>query len=177
MNALTMRRMTRADLHQVVLLDWMSFSLPWPISAFEHELTNDKARCWVADAALDASLEYHSPIPVHLEDVTVPAGQRAVVGALVMWLILDEAHIATIATHPQLRRRGIAEVLLRTAFDAAVNEGARLFYLEVRTSNLAAQRLYEKFGFEVTGRRKGYYKNNGEDAILMTLAHLNGSAR
>jgi ribosomal-protein-alanine N-acetyltransferase len=89
-----------------------------------------------------------------------------------MWLIVDEAHIATLATHPGFRRQGIGERLLLTALAAAREEGARRAFLEVRAGNLGAQALYKKYGFSVDGVRPRYYKDNNEDAILMSLDGL-----
>lgn len=138
------RAMTRADLEVVSALDALSFSQPWPKNAFEADLANPDARCWVADSD----------------------GQVA--AALVFRRVLDEAELMTIAVHPAFRRRGVARQLLRTAMDAAYAEGARIYHLEVRAGNEAAQKLYESFGFEAVGRRPKYYKDNGEDAVLMT---------
>ena len=145
----TIRAMIAADLETVSELDALSFSQPWPKNAFEVELANPGARCWVAQA-----------------DPATGPGQ--VVGALVFWRVLDEAHLATIAVHPLYRRRGIARQLLQTAMDAAYAEGARIYHLEVRIGNVAAQALYMAFGFEEVGRRPKYYKDTGEDALLMT---------
>jgi ribosomal-protein-alanine N-acetyltransferase len=138
------RPMTAADLQAVVELDALSFSTPWPENAFEMELTNTNARCWVAEAD----------------------GQVA--AALVIWCVLDEAHIATIAVHPAFRRHGVGSRLLDAAMHTAYNEGARIYHLEVRAANLVAQKMYTEFGFEVVGRRPKYYKDTGEDALLMT---------
>jgi [ribosomal protein S18]-alanine N-acetyltransferase len=82
---------------------------------------------------------------------------------------LDEAHIATIAVHPDFRQRGIGSALLRASMDAAYAEGARIYHLEVRAGNFAAQKMYADFGYEVVGRRPRYYQDNGEDALLLTL--------
>jgi len=139
------RKMVAADQAVVAHIDELSFSQPWPPSAFEVELANDGARCWVVE--LDG----------------------CVIAALVLWRVLDEAHIATIAVHPDIRRKGVGMRLLRTAMTAAYHEGACIFYLEVRASNLAAQIMYGNLGYEIVGRRPKYYKNNGEDALLMTL--------
>ena len=98
--------------------------------------------------------------------------QFQVVGMVVTWIILDEAHIGTIATHPLYRRRGVAEALLRRALHDATLHGAQKAFLEVRRSNLAAQGLYRKFGFEIAGVRPHYYKDNQEDALLMNLDSL-----
>ena len=91
---------------------------------------------------------------------------------LVLWMIVDEAHIATLATHPEARRQGVAKQLLVKALETAYAEGARTALLEVRAGNEAAQSMYRKFGFEEVGRRERYYKDNHEDAVLMTLDRL-----
>lgn len=139
------RRMIAADLPAVAQIDSLSFSQPWPPAAFEMELLNAKARCWVAEV------------------------ENRVAAALVIWSVLDEAHIATIAVHPDFRQRGLGKALLQAGMRAAFAEGARIFYLEVRAGNLAAQKMYANFGYEVVGRRAKYYKDNGEDALLLTL--------
>lgn len=143
--------MTLDDISQVVAIDKVSFSLPWPERSFRFEITDNPAsRAWVAE--LDGRI----------------------VGMIVAWLLVDEAHIATIAAHPEFRRQGIASRLLIHALEYMRSEGARTSVLEVRESNAAAQEMYRKFGFEESGRRPHYYKDNGEDAILMTLYKLEG---
>jgi ribosomal-protein-alanine N-acetyltransferase len=87
----------------------------------------------------------------------------------VLWFIVDEAHIATIAVHPDFRRQGLGEQILLHALRSAQDEGARRAFLEVRAGTSAAQALYKKSGFEIAGVRRGYYKDNNEDAILMNL--------
>jgi [ribosomal protein S18]-alanine N-acetyltransferase len=146
---LVVRRMTVADVPAAHAIDVSSFTLPWPERSFRFEVTDNPAsRCWVAE--LDGRL----------------------VGMLVLWLIVDEAHIATLATHPAYRRQGIAKSLLVTALDQAYTEGARTAFLEVRAGNHAARSMYRTFGFEEVGLRERYYKDNNEDAILMTLHRL-----
>jgi ribosomal-protein-alanine N-acetyltransferase len=146
---LIIRKMTLDDVAAVVDLDQKSFSLPWPERSFRFELTDNPAsRCWVAEV------------------------DEKIVGMIVVWLIVDEAHVATIATHPDFRRKGIAKRLLAHALRKLIEQGARSSFLEVRESNLAAQELYRKFGYEETGRRPHYYKDNDEDAILMNLSSL-----
>lgn len=147
------RKMTTDDLEQVIAIDRASFSLPWPERSFRFELTdNPAARCWVAEGE-----------------------HGAVIGMLVLWLIVDEAHIATIATKPEYRRQGVAQELLVSALIFARDEGAKTAFLEVRENNVAAQSMYRKYGFVETGRRPHYYKDNDEDAILMTLTSLRGA--
>ncbi len=109
------RRMTLDDLEQVVAIDQISFSLPWPARSFRFELTDNPAsRCWVAD--LDGRI----------------------VAMLVAWFIVDEIHIATIATHPDFRKQGIGEKILSLTLQSAKEEGAITSFLEVREGNLAA---------------------------------------
>lgn len=146
---MNIRRMTLEDIEQVLEIDRASFNQPWPERAFRFEVENNAAsRAWVAEE------------------------NGKVVGMIVAWLMVDEAHIATIATHPRFRRQGVASRLLRHALDYMRNEGAGSSFLEVRESNLAAQELYRTFGFEEMGRRPRYYKDNSEDAILMTLEKI-----
>jgi ribosomal-protein-alanine N-acetyltransferase len=146
---ITIRKMQLEDVEQVIEIDSMSFSLPWPERSFRYELTDNPAsRCWVAEV------------------------EGKLVGMIVVWLIVDEAHVATIATHPEYRRRGIATLLMKYALRHMSREGARSSFLEVRRSNLVAQDLYRKFGFEEAGLRRRYYKDNDEDALLMTLESL-----
>ncbi len=88
---------------------------------------------------------------------------------IVVWLLIAEAHVATLATHPNFRRQGIAKKLLSHALQHLSGEGAQSSFLEVRASNIAAQEMYRKFGYKESGRRRHYYKDNDEDAILMKL--------
>ena len=146
---LLIRKMTPEDIPTVVRLDQISFSLPWPERSFRFEVTDNPAsRCWVAEQ------------------------NSRIVAMAVAWLFVDELHIATIATHPEFRRQGIARRLLSHTLLEALQEGARSSFLEVRASNLAAQAMYRKFGYEESGRRRRYYRDNGEDAILMNLEPL-----
>lgn len=158
------RRMTLQDLDAVRAIDQASFSTPWPRYAFLHELTrNSASHLWVAERG------HAERGHAERED---ERGERSIVGMIAVWRIADEIHIGTLATHPAHRRQGIARRLLIEALVDSAERGARLVTLEVRESNQAAQELYRGFGFEVVGRRKGYYHDNNEDALLMTLPDL-----
>ena len=140
------RRMTLADVPAVHEIDLLSFSLPWPERSFRFELTENKvSRGWVTEV------------------------DGKIAAMLVLWFIVDEAHIATIAVHPDFRRQGIGEQILLYALRAARAEGAQRAFLEVSAGNAAAQAMYRKYGFTVAGVRRGYYKDNNEDAFLMNL--------
>ena len=145
-------RLTKAeDLHEVWLLDVKSFPMPWPESSFRYDFyQNDHARMWVAEA----NDENGDPI---------------IIASMVAWMIIDEAHLGTIAVHPDYRGRGVGEAMMHTLIANTRQEGALKIDLEVRKSNLAAQALYRKFGFVVEGERKRYYSDNHEDALLMGL--------
>jgi ribosomal-protein-alanine N-acetyltransferase len=95
-----------------------------------------------------------------------------VVGVIVVWLIEDEAHIATISIHPDYRGQGISRELLAAALLESIRQGTVLATLEVRANNLIAQALYRKFRFDVAGRRARYYRDNQEDALIMTVVGL-----
>jgi ribosomal-protein-alanine N-acetyltransferase len=142
--------MTLDDLPAVLEIDRQSFPTPWPERSYRFELTqNPAAELFVAE--------------MHDADV---------VGFLGYWLIADEVHISTFAVEPDHREQGIGERLLVRALIKARGKGADVATLEVRESNRAAIELYQKLGFESAGRRNGYYRDNGEDAILMSLDEL-----
>ena len=151
---ISIRPMQPEDLEQVLAIDRASFSMPWPASAYKYELKeNPLSLLWVAESA--------------------PHGAMAqIVGMIVIWLIVDEAHIATLAVHPDYRNKGIARSLLATALRATLRRGYHKATLEVRANNIAAQRLYHRFGFETVGHRPRYYRDNNEDAIIMTASAL-----
>ena len=148
--SVTIRKMVPEDLAAVIQIDQMSFTLPWPARTFRYEVSeNQAARCLVAETQ-----------------------DKKIAAMIVSWVVVDELHIATFATHVEFRRQGIGTRLLAEALSDARRLGARRAFLEVRAGNEAAQTMYKKFGFEVTGRRPKYYRDNAEDAILMTLERL-----
>jgi ribosomal-protein-alanine N-acetyltransferase len=143
--------MTLEDLPEVHAIEHASFSTPWPDDAYRSELRTNRLASYLVARADDAIIAF--------------AGT---------WLLVDEAHIVTFAVHPDWRRRGVGERLLIALLDAALARGAREATLEVRLSNVAARRLYEKYGFRPVGLRPRYYTDNGEDALIMTTEPLAG---
>lgn len=132
------------DLDEVLEIERMSFSMPWSRGAFTYEIERNRvARCWV--------MRKHD----------------RVVGYLCLWEVADEVHITNVAVHPAYRRRGIGRALLTHVLDEAVRRAVSLVGLEVRPTNAEARALYESFGFRVVGRRRGYYYDTGEDALIM----------
>jgi ribosomal-protein-alanine N-acetyltransferase len=143
--------MTEMDIDEVVLIDSSSFSLPWPRSSFEFEVRTSQASL---------------PLVAELR----PQGQTPhIIGMIVCWVTVDEIHIATIAVSETWRFRGIGSLLLASALQRGYNLGGRKAFLEVRRGNLAAQRMYERFGFKLTSVRPRYYRDSHEDALLMDL--------
>ncbi|HHY36804.1 MAG TPA: ribosomal protein S18-alanine N-acetyltransferase [Firmicutes bacterium] len=141
---ITLEKMNMTHLEEVLALERLCFSNPWSYEAYRFELEDNQ-----------------------LADYLVVLDAGRVVGYGGMWLIMDEAHVTNIAIHPQYRRRGLGELLLRCLMTRAYVRGARRMTLEVRRSNHIAQRLYEKLGFRGIGYRKDYYSDNGEDALIM----------
>jgi ribosomal-protein-alanine N-acetyltransferase len=99
----------------------------------------------------------------------------SIVGFAGLWLMVDEAHVTTIASHPDYRGRGVGELLLSSLIDVSYEIGARVVTLEVRVSNFVAQNLYRKYGFREAGVRKRYYSDNHEDALIMWTPEIRGS--
>lgn len=143
------RRMISGDIPSVLEIDLLSFPNPWPKNAYEYEIThNPNSRPWIG-SILDGDNE-------------------TICSFAVFWNIVDETHIGTIAVHPDYRNQGLGTVFLRELLSISKKEGMVRALLEVRESNLQAIKLYKKFGFEVDGIRKKYYRDNGENALLLS---------
>lgn len=137
--------MTRDDIPDVAAIDRLCARPCWAEETFAGELALDVA--------------YYT--------VALVGGQIA--GYFGSTVIPDEAHITTIGVHPDLRRRGVAEVLLRDFLTHAIRAGCRRVSLEVREGNIAALNLYQKLGFLAVGRRRGYYVDPDEDAVVLWI--------
>ena len=144
MPSLSLEPMRRADLDRVVEIERDSFAMPWSRGAFLYEIEQNRAaRCWVC------------------------RGDGLIIGYLCLWEIADEIHITNVAVDRAQRRRGIGRFLLTQTLENARRRGVRTVFLEVRPTNTEARGLYEALGFHVIGRRKGYYFDTGEDALVM----------
>ena len=136
-----------ADIDAVVALEQESFTNPWPRDTLVWELTNsDVTRVYLLRDTEDRAIAF-----------------------CVAWVVFDELHINTLAVSPALRRRGLATFLLGEVMADAARDGARRATLEVRESNAAALELYARLGFRVTARRRDYYANPVEDALILWL--------
>lgn len=139
------RSISKGDTKQLAELDKVCFAVPWSEQAFIDETENELANYIIAE------------------------DNGAVIGYVGYWKVVDEGHITNIAVSPDYRRKGIASEMLSRIIKAAYDDNLYLLTLEVRKSNIAAQKLYEKFGFEPLGERKNYYHLPTEDAVIMTL--------
>ena len=163
--------MELADVPQVAAIDQLSFPMPWSATSYRYELTENKAAHFIV-AAVSGFESKRGLLARFFQQPAV----RLIVGYAGYWLVVDEAHIGTIATHPHWRGQGVGELLLVSTLHEAMAHGALEAKLEVRVGNRVAQSLYRKYGFEEVGRRKHYYRDNGEDAVLMS-ARLEGGVR
>jgi ribosomal-protein-alanine N-acetyltransferase len=169
---LIVERMQLAHVPAIMEIERESFSLPWPEGAYRHELRhNELAHYYVL--RLRSAGPPMAPVPVWQRLWQAirrrpSTGTGVVLGYGGFWLMYDEVHISTLAIRVAGRRRGLGELLLVALLDEAQRLGASRATLEVRVSNVAAQNLYAKYGFEPVGRRKGYYADNREDALILT---------
>lgn len=144
MSELLIRRAEPRDVKGMAELDVLCFAAPWSEESFRQEVSENNLALYLA-AEIEGEL----------------------VGYAGIWAIIDEGHITNVAVHPNHRRRGIAKALMEVLIASCEEEGLVRQTLEVRPSNEAALRLYESYGFQEAGRRKGYYEDNGEDALIM----------
>jgi [ribosomal protein S18]-alanine N-acetyltransferase len=144
--------MRAADLDEVLQIERVSFRTPWSRQAFLHELERNRvAALWVARDEPPGRV----------------AGSAPVVGYLCVWVVADEVHVTNLAVDPARRGEGIGRFLLAMLLAHHRARGARRAFLEVRPGNVEARRLYQGLGFYEVGRRRGYYVDTGEDALLL----------
>ncbi|MGB9791461.1 MAG: ribosomal protein S18-alanine N-acetyltransferase [Thermacetogeniaceae bacterium] len=143
MEEVVVRFMEKEDIPEITAIENCSFPTPWSQQAFLNELKNKFAVYFVA---------------VH---------EGKLVGYAGMWLFSGEAHVTTIAVHPDFRRRGLGKMLMKTLIAYATERGADTMVLEVRPSNIPAINLYKSLGFRNIGWRKNYYIETREDALVM----------
>ncbi len=155
--------MTLADIGQVMEIEHVAFPTPWSARAYRYEITeNDHSTMLVVRPRTDPG--------GRLMRLTRQFGlvqPGPVLGYAGFWLLVEDAHIFTIAVHPHWRRQGLGDLLLISLLDRGIELDALRATLEVRVSNQVAQKLYQKYGFEIVSRRKRYYSDNNEDAYIM----------
>jgi ribosomal-protein-alanine N-acetyltransferase len=177
-------RMTVSDIGEVIEIERQSFSLPWPPNAYKRELQDNRTAHYIV---VRRHVPGRPPPPPPAEEhrglfgflrslgsASPPPrqGPPTVYGYAGLWLMVDEAHITTIAVRPECRGKGLGELVLCGLVDTALEVGARIMTLEVRVSNSIAQNLYLKYGFKQSGLRRRYYSDNSEDALIMTADNI-----
>ncbi|WP_413199487.1 ribosomal protein S18-alanine N-acetyltransferase [Nostoc piscinale] len=148
---LKLRSLTTDDLSTILELDQTCFGGLWTLAGYQRELESPNSE---------------------LLGLFAPLSSIKLLGMGCFWSIVDEAHITILAIHPQYHRQGLGQALLYALLKTACDRGLERATLEVRASNIAAISLYEKFGFKTAGRRRRYYKDNDEDALILWLSEL-----
>lgn len=168
---LTLRYMRHADIPQVVEIDREAFATPWSSSSYAYEIQDSTYSYMVVlEKAIERPVQgLRRFIRQFNGNVSETETVNQIVGYGGLWSIADEAHISTIATHPDWRRNGFGELLLAAMIQKAHLLDSSYIVLEVRVSNSAAQSLYYKYDFEIYGTKSKYYYDNGEDAYDMRL--------
>ena len=158
--------MTPDDLDEIMPLERQCFADPWTRRMYLSDLTTNEVATYLVVRMGPLGGKWQ---------IANSSKQTPILAYGGFWLLMDEAHIATIASHPDWRGCGLGQWLMLALLDAAVTRGAASSTLEVRAGNLPAKRLYEKLGYEVTGVRKRYYRD-GEDGLIMTTPPLTEAA-
>lgn len=142
-----LRRMEADDLHAILEIEGYSFSDPWSGESFMGEIENRSGASYAFVCELDGMIA----------------------GYLCLWKIVDEVHITNIAIDADFRKTGLGSALIGFVKDFCVAADCGYITLEVRMSNIAARKLYERAGFFYAGVRKNYYRNCSEDGLIMTI--------
>jgi ribosomal-protein-alanine N-acetyltransferase len=178
--------MCKEDVTRVARMDREAFPTEWPPTNFSRELENRLASYIVASEGPAVSAPPSKPAsekqPPGLRErlkglfthrrIEPVDNEDNILGYAGMWILADEAHVMSIASRQENRRKGIGEGLLIALIELAQQHKARIVTLEVRVSNITAQNLYLKYGFQKTGLRKAYYLDNREDAIIMSTEYI-----
>ncbi|MCP4537581.1 MAG: ribosomal protein S18-alanine N-acetyltransferase [Chloroflexi bacterium] len=164
------RPMEPSDVATVTAIDQQSFPTPWQASSYLHELKqfNRSFYYTLLKPMTNETVSSKQRWMYRLRNALNLSRESRIIGYVGFRFRLTEAHISTIAIHPDWRGQGLGELLLLTALEKALLQGANVVSLEVRPSNHVAQRLYRKYGFRFTGVHHGYYRD-GEDAWLMEV--------
>lgn len=176
------------DISEVVQIERESFSMTWPANSYKRELEQNRMARYVVvryepgpgEPPAARLKEPRRPFPLSLLPFTGdrPAADDLppVVGYGGLWMMVDEAHVTSVAVRRDFRGRGLGELLMLTLFEVGIRLGARWLTLEVRVSNHVARRLYLKLGFREAGIRPRYYTDNNEDAVIMWSEDLRSAA-
>lgn len=159
---LELKPLTVELLPAVVELDRLCFGKLWSLEGYERELRSP-----------NSDLLLLSFLDSFVKDSGSKGTGEILVGLGCLWAILEEAHITIVAVHPDYRQLGLGQLLMYSLLRVAWRRGLERATLELGADNLAALSLYQKFGFAVAGRRRNYYQETGEDALIMWRSGLN----
>lgn len=167
---LQIKHLAAEDLNSAVELDRLCFGGLWTLEGYGRELgspNSDLLGLWASETEVGESAQ-------NLARTGAPPLQipPTLIGLGCLWAILEEAHITILAIHPRFQGQGLGQALLWDLLNKAHYRQLERATLEVRESNLAAVSLYKKFGFKEAGRRKRYYEDTGEDALVMWRSGL-----
>jgi ribosomal-protein-alanine N-acetyltransferase len=160
--------MTLSDIDQIMEIEQVAFSAPWSARAYRYEVAQSDHSIMVV---VRPAPRWGSTFGRKLQRL-LGSDPGPVLGYAGAWKLVDEVHVSTIAVHPRFRRRGLGELLLISLLERGMEAGMLRATLEVRLSNVAAQTLYRKYGFETVSRQRAYYSDNQEDALLMATPQL-----
>ena len=179
--------MRPTDIPEIVQIERESFSMTWPANSYKRELEQNRMARYIVlryepgpgEPPAVRLREPKRPFPFSLlpfSDREPPAEEPPIVGYGGLWMMVDEAHVTSVAVRPDFRGRGLGELLMLALFEIGIRLGARWLTLEVRVGNRVARQLYEKMGFREAGIRPRYYTDNNEDAVIMWSEELRGGA-
>lgn len=143
---LSIHLMNEKDVDEVLNISNLSLKESWSKESLLKEITNPLAKYFL-----------------------VKDNNEKILGFAGVWIIVDEGHITNVAIHPNFREQGVGTYLMTSLIEGCKTQKCNSITLEVRESNIAALKLYEKLGFKAAGKRKRYYSDNNEDAIIMWL--------
>ncbi|MEG4166662.1 ribosomal protein S18-alanine N-acetyltransferase [Microcoleus sp. S13_D1] len=183
MRFLQIKHLAAEHLNSAVELDRLCFGGLWAIEGYRRELdspNSDLLGLWTWEGAGTGAPPLQIRAGTGAPPLQIRAGTGApplqipptLIGIGCLWAILEEAHIIMLAIHPQFQGQGLGQALLLALLKSACDRQLERATLEVRDSNLAAVSLYKKFGFKEAGRRKRYYEDTGEDALVMWRSGL-----
>lgn len=168
---LILRYMNAQDVPEVITVERSAFTSPWTMRSYLYEV-NESTHSHMVVLEGTRQRPKATGLNALIERLGLPMIPRG--GAMVLaygglWHIIDEAHVSTIAVEESQRGRGYGEIVLAGMIAKAIALGAEYIVLEVRVSNTVAQNLYKKYGFETTAVKRGYYRDNNEDAYDMRV--------
>jgi ribosomal-protein-alanine N-acetyltransferase len=172
------------DIPEIIDIERDSFSMAWPANSYRRELEQNRMARYVVlryepgpgEPPFTRRARDTRPFPLSLLPNPFERGEAdndaPIVGYGGLWLMVDEAHVTSVAVRPEFRGKGLGQLLMLVLFDIALQRDARWVTLEVRLSNTGAQNLYKKLGFHEAGIRPRYYTDNNEDAVIMWSEEL-----